>query len=153
MEIYEAAHLIMKNSGNPTQWPVWYPSREMTEEAAKAGKLYVVRSDDGIIHACFYMAKEEDPTYAVIENGQWRYNEEYAVLHRIAQDGSLKGTLKMILDYAFSLYSYVRIDTHEDNVIMRKLLSRYGFVASGTIFVLDGKPRIAFERKEDGART
>ena len=40
----------------------------------------------------------------------------------------------------------VRVDTHEGNIPMRKMLEKNGFEYCGTIHLLDGQPRVAYEK-------
>ena len=42
--------------------------------------------------------------------------------------------------------AHLRIDTHENNAVMRHLITSRGFLPCGTITVEDGTPRLAFER-------
>ena len=41
----------------------------------------------------------------------------------------------------------IKIDTHEDNLIMQKLLEKNSFKYCGVIYLLDGSKRIAFEKE------
>jgi RimJ/RimL family protein N-acetyltransferase len=41
----------------------------------------------------------------------------------------------------------IRIDTHRDNAIMQHLLEKNGFVKCGIIYVEDGSPRIAYQKR------
>ena len=151
MDIFEKARMIMRHSGNTGQWTGGYPQRHLVEKCVAKGCTYKVRGDDGEVHGTFYMAVEDDHTYHVIENGAWRYDGPYAVIHRIAQDGSMKGLLKAAVDFASAICPYIRIDTHEQNMIMRHLLEKYGFRKAGTIYTDDGSPRIAYERMDVAA--
>lgn len=145
MDIYDKARAIMRRSGNTEQWPVGYPSRALTVASVKEGKTYVALGDDGLIHGTFYLSWGPDPTYATIVDGRWKKDDDYVVIHRIAQDGSLHGLLEEAVGFASSICPYIRIDTHRDNVIMRHILSKLGFEESGTIFTETGSPRLAFE--------
>ena len=69
----------------------------------------------------------------------------YGVIHRVAGDGS-GGILKAVIQFADEKSGYLRIDTHSDNYVMQKALTKYGFQKCGIIFVEDGSPRIAFDR-------
>ena len=40
----------------------------------------------------------------------------------------------------------VRIDTHEGNVVMRRMLEKNGFVHCGTIYLMNGDARVAYEK-------
>ena len=42
--------------------------------------------------------------------------------------------------------SNIRIDTHRDNRIMQKLISRSGFSYCGIILLADGAERLAYQR-------
>ena len=141
MDIFAKARRIMRESGNDGQWTNGYPQRTLVERCIAKGGTYKVLGEDGIIHGTFYMALEDDHTYHVIENGGWMYDEPYAVIHRIAQDGTLSGLLAAALDYTCAFCRYIRIDTHEKNVIMRHLLEKNGFRKAGTIYTDDGSPR------------
>ena len=146
MSLYDEAKKIMRSCGNTEQWPQGYPDRKSTEEEIEKNCVYLVKGDDGAVHGTFYMAKEKDPTYSIITDGSWKYDDEYIVIHRVAQDGSLRGMLGFILSYASRQCPYIRIDTHRDNVIMRHLLEKHGFRESGTIYLENGDERLAFER-------
>ena len=136
MSVYDKAKDIMRASGNMHQWTGGYPSRALIAENIESSKLYTVKGDDGLIHGVFYLAKEVDPTYRKITGGSWISDEPYCVIHRIAQDGCLRGMLK----------AATRIDTHKDNVIMRHQLEKNGLSERGIIHLEDGSERIAYER-------
>lgn len=146
MGVYAKARQVMRMSGNLRQWAGGYPSKEKILEDIGKGRLYVVRDERGEVHACFVMAVMDDPTYHIIEGGSWSADRPYAVIHRIGQDGTMKGVLHLVLTLASQVADYIRIDTHEDNVIMRHLLEKEGFRECGTIYVEDGSPRLAFDR-------
>ena len=48
-------------------------------------------------------------------------------------------------DFAKHQADNVRIDTHENNLIMQRLIKKHGFVRCGTIYVDDGSPRFAYQ--------
>lgn len=146
LSVYDKAKGIMRASGNIHQWTGGYPARALIAENIENGKLYTVKGDDGLIHGVFYLAKEDDPTYQKITGGNWLSDEPYCVIHRIAQDGCLRGLLKAALDFSLSLCTHTRIDTHEDNVIMRHQLEKNGLSERGIIYLDDGSERIAYER-------
>ena len=39
----------------------------------------------------------------------------------------------------------IRVDTHEGNIPMRKMLEKQGFVYCGVIHLADGSPRVAYQ--------
>ena len=145
MEIYAYARKFMVEHDNPTQWGNHKPSREQIESDIKSGKHYVYVVD-GQIACVFYFAHETDPTYEKIYDGDWLNNEEYAVVHRIASAGNVKGAGSFCMQWAASQADNVRIDTHENNYVMQNMLKKNGFVHCGTIILEDGEPRWAFHK-------
>ena len=145
MEIYAYARKFMAEHDNPTQWGNNKPSRGQIEQDIKEGKCHVC-VEDGEIAAVFYFAEEKDPTYARIENGNWINDEDYAVVHRIASAGTVKGAGSFCMQWAAAQANNVRIDTHENNYVMQNMLKKNGFVHCGTIYLEDGEPRLAFQK-------
>lgn len=146
MEIFDTARSFMRKNGNMAQWINGYPQRCMIMNDIESGKLYAVCSNSGIC-GVFYFDVGVDPTYNYIE-GEWLNDEEYGVVHRIGSDGTERGVLKCAVDFAFDRVDNVRIDTHADNKVMRHLLSdKMGFTQCGTIYIEDGSPRIAYQKK------
>ena len=146
MEIYARARRFMAEHDNPTQWGQNKPSREQIQNDIRAEKSYVCVEDDQLA-AVFYFAKEADPTYAKIYEGQWLNEEDYAVVHRIASAGITKGAGSFCMNWACTQAENVRIDTHENNYVMQNMLTKNGFVHCGTIYLEDGEPRLAFHRR------
>ena len=88
-----------------------------------------------------------EPTYSVIEEGSWKNNAPYGVVHRIASDGSIKGVGAFCINWAFEQCGHLRIDTHSDNTVMQNLLLKLGFEKRGIIYVReDNSPRLAYEK-------
>ena len=146
--VYAAAREIMRRSGNPTQWGDSRPDPARIEQDIESGAGYVLE-DDGGVYGAFALLFGEDPTYAVID-GAWPNDKPYATLHRIASDGTHRGVLAEILAFCDAKTDTLRIDTHENNRIMRHMLEKAGFVPCGTIRLENGDPRLAFQ-KERGA--
>ena len=144
LRVYEYARDFMAKTGNPNQWGKINPPQTVLEEDIREGNLYVVEDSSGI-HGVFAFLPGEDPTYGYIE-GAWRYDEAYAAIHRVASDGS-GGIFGKILAFARSRSAYLRIDTHDDNRVMQHVLEKHGFVRCGRIYLADGDPRIAYDRK------
>ena len=93
MDIYARARAFMAENGNPTQWGDSYPPRELIEEDILSNRLFVCVIN-GELEAVFAFVLGEDPTYKVIENGQWLSDGPYGTLHRLASAGwSLTGAL------------------------------------------------------------
>ncbi|MCM1488005.1 MAG: GNAT family N-acetyltransferase [Firmicutes bacterium] len=144
-KIYADAREKMKREGNPCQWGSTHPPKEMILEDFKQGTGYVA-VENGEICGVFAFIIGEDPTYVNIE-GEWLNNEEYGTIHRIAGSRKASGVLKAALDHCSRLCPNIKIDTHEDNKIMQHLLEKLGFSRCGIIYVMDGTPRIAYQKK------
>ena len=145
MILYDTARQIQRETGNRSQWINGYPSRELIGEDIRRGVCFVCM-DGAHIAGVFALVPGKDPTYAVIEDGAWLDDRPYATLHRIGSSGTCRGVLRQCVDWSFRRYGNLRIATHEDNVIMRRLLPRLGFQRCGIIHIEDGSPRIAYQK-------
>ena len=143
LEIYAYARSFMAETGNPNQWGKTNPPEAQLIQDIGRGVLHVLEAD-ARIHGVFYFAQEEDPTYGVIEDGEWLSGEPYGVIHRIASDGS-GGIFAAALEYCKLFSDHLRIDTHHDNRIMQHVVQKHGFSRRGIIYIADGSPRIAYE--------
>lgn len=142
-EIYEVARQFMRKNGNHSQWGKGDEPEALIEEDICQGNLYVLEEAD--IHAVFAFIIGEDPTYQEIEEGNWKSEEPYAAVHRVASDGTVQGVLGHVMDYCSAQVPHIRIDTHMDNKVMQHVLEKYGFVSCGIVHVPDGSTRIAYE--------
>jgi len=150
MEIYAYAREQMALTGNPNQWgPTGWPPEEVIHHDIEEGNSYVCENEAGEVIGTFYFicGKDIEPTYLEITDGAWMDESPYGVVHRIAADGSEKGIGAFCINWAFDQCGHMRIDTHGDNKVMQRLLTKLGFVHCGTIFVEeDDYPRLAFEK-------
>lgn len=150
MEIYAYARQMMAEHGNPNQWgPTHWPPEALIHDDIRRGNSYVcVNGAERVIGTFFYIhGKDIEPTYREITDGSWLDDSPYGVVHRIAADGSEKGTGTFCINWAFEQCGHLRIDTHGDNLAMQNLLRKLGFVHCGTIYVEeDNDPRLAFEK-------
>lgn len=149
MEIYAYARQYMAETGNPNQWgPTNWPPEDLIHEDIKAGNSYVCIENDRIIGTFYFShGRNIEPTYAVIKDGEWTGSEYYGVVHRIAGDGSVKGTGAFCINWAYEQCGHLRIDTHGDNTVMQNLLLKLGFRKCGIIHVVeDDYPRFAYEK-------
>lgn len=142
-EIYANARKFMAETGNPNQWGNTTPVTSLLEDDIRKGDLYVMTYED-TIHGVFYFYIGIDPTYGVIEDGQWRSDTPYGTIHRIAGDGS-GGVLATAVAFGKEHIGHLRIDTHEDNKIMQRAIAKQGFQRSGIIHLANGSPRIAYD--------
>lgn len=145
MEIYAAAKQIMVDNGNSSQWVNGYPQRELVEEDIANGYCHVCEEDGGIC-AVFAYIPGDDPTYAYIEDGKWPNDKPYGTIHRIGADRPGRGVLKEAAAYCSAINPELRIDTHENNGIMRNAVKKLGFTYCGIIYIDDGTPRLAYQR-------
>lgn len=148
LEIYDYARAFMRSTGNPTQWSGGYPSRELLLADIEEGISFVAE-EEGVIHGTFMFYNGKDGIYDVIEDGAWLNDEPYAVIHRIAGDGQIKGLLSMAVEYGSQFSDNLRMDTHRDNRVMQHTLEKNGFVRCGIIHLENGDPRIAYHRIAD----
>ena len=144
-EIYARARKFMAENGNPNQWEDIKPRKELVESDIEKGISYVCEKD-GEILGVFAFIYGEDPTYKIIYDGEWLNDKPYAVIHRIASSGKVKGTGEFCLMWALSQYPNVRIDTHRDNTVMRHLMDKLGFAYCGIIHLEGGDERLAFQK-------
>ena len=133
MPIFDCARRFMSGTGNPKQWEAGYPSKELIECDIQNGNLYTIVDGDEI-HGVFALIAGIEPTYSFID-GTWLNDEPYAAIHRLASNGKTKGIFDTAVDYAKLLYENLRIDTHEDNKIMRYLIEKNKFQFCGTIHI------------------
>ena len=146
LDIYARAREFMAKNGNPTQWGDNYPSPELLEEDIDTNRLFVYMVN-GQMQAVFAFVLGEDPTYKVIEDGQWLNDTlPYGTLHRLASAGESKGIGKAVVEWCLEHCESLRADTHADNKVMQHLLESEGFTRCGIIHVEDGTPRIAYQR-------
>jgi len=146
LEIYEKARAFMARTGNPRQWGSTNPPRSLLEEDIRRGVLYLHETEAGRPYATFALLPGADPTYRCIEGGAWRSDAPYCTIHRLASDGSCRGIFVRTLAFCLGVCPHLRIDTHEDNRIMRKLVTANGFQYCGVIRLANGEPRLAYER-------
>lgn len=143
MPIYEAAKKKMRADGNLHQWSDSYPDEETLLGDIARGELYIAYDDEGI-YGVFMLSFSGEDTYKEIQ-GAWLNDEPYAVIHRIASLGNGKNLLKDAIDFTFEKTNNIRIDTHEDNNIMRTLLKKLGFIYTGIIHLKNGDERRAYQ--------
>ena len=142
-EIYAGAREYMRANGNPDQWGDDYPLRQMLLDDIASSSLFVTIRGDAI-SGVFYFAVTDDQTYRHID-GRWSYDRPYGVIHRIAAAKGEHGILSEALAFAFSRIPYLRIDTHKNNLTMRRALESRGFSECGIIRTYDGSERIAYD--------
>ena len=150
--IFDEAKAYFKAQGIP-QWQHGTPNEEMLRNDIAKGYSYVL-DEDGTVIGTACIIEEADPDYSRITEGNWLNDEPYAVVHRIAVKSSCKGNgyAAKLLQHAQETaqkngWRNVRIDTHECNSSMRRLLTKNGFVQCGNVEIGPLKePRIAYQK-------
>lgn len=131
------------------QWTDSYPSLLDVLNDIRRGTAYVLLEDgriEGYLCLSFDGEKAyEDPT------AHFRLQAPYGVIHRlaVAEDAHGKGYAGKMLNGAEEIVRRrnvpcVRIDTHPDNAIMRRLLKKNGYEECG--FVKIHGIRIAYDK-------
>jgi GNAT superfamily N-acetyltransferase len=149
LAIYARARRFMAEHGNPNQWgPTNWPPEELIRADIAAGYSYVCVHEGRIVGTFFFRyGKDVEPTYREISDGDWLNDGAYGVIHRLAADGTVRGVGRSCIEWAFGRCGHLRADTHGDNVVMQRLLTKCGFRHCGTIFVEeDDYPRLAYEK-------
>lgn len=148
MHIFRAARLYMRSEGNVSQWGDEYPPRELIQEEIAEGHFYCIERDARVVGVFSFIVGIE-PTYAVIYDGEWRYDMPYGVIHRLASNGTVSGVADACFEWCKQQHPYLRVDTHRDNKTMHRILQRQGFDRSGIITLSrNGDTRIAYEWKK-----
>ena len=146
MKCYEIARQFMRASDNHSQWTNGYPSRELVAADIVNCTSYIGVDEDGEIAMAFAFILGEDPTYSVIEGGQWLNSLPYGTIHRLGSTGKYHGILRICVDFCLSEIDNLRLDTHADNATMQHAAEKLGFKRCGIIYCDDGTPRIAYQK-------
>ncbi len=146
LALYDEARNFMHSHGNPRQWNGGYPSESLLRDDLAGGRLYVVTDDESILGVFVFFVGME-PTYARIVAGAWPDDKPYGVVHRIASRQGSHGVGTFALEWAWRESGrHLRIDTHKDNLPMRRLVAKQGFRYCGIVFMEDGTERMAFQK-------
>ena len=146
MEIYREAQRKMIVSGNLHQWAEGHPTEAMIRSDIDLGVNHAV-VEDGRVVGAFSLFFGKDPTYSVIEGGAWVDDvRPYATIHRIGSCNEARGVAEYVFSWCLGRIRNLRIDTHEDNVIMRHCVEKAGFRYCGVIHLANGDPRLAYQK-------
>ena len=137
------------------QWQNGEPAPDVVREDIALGQSRVI-IENGALAGTFALMNESEPLYDKIYDGEWKTgndNRNYQAIHRVAVAVSMrgKGVSTAIIDYAAEHARELgrvslRIDTHEGNVVMRRMLEKHGFLLCGVIHLKNGDPRVAYEK-------
>jgi ribosomal protein S18 acetylase RimI-like enzyme len=150
MAVFDEARDFLRRQG-VDQWQNGYPSASVIGRDIENGDAYVMETGGvaGYIAVCF----GEEPSYARVYGGAWRYAPPYAALHRVAVARRCRagGLAVVMLCRAQALcakagMASIRIDTHRQNLPMQRFLRKNGFGFCGLIYLEDGAERLAFDK-------
>lgn len=154
MRIFDEARGTIAKLGI-NQWQDGYPQTEVIAEDIENECSYLAEID-GEICGTFALFHDGEPTYDKIYNGKWLTGDtkdDYIAVHRVAVSVAKRGTgiSSAIIAYAEdsakkSGKSSIRIDTHEGNIVMRRMLEKHGLTYCGVIYLTNGDPRVAYEK-------
>lgn len=145
LEIFAQARQYMRSQGNPNQWGNDRPPKSTLLDDIAKQQLYVCTRAEQILGVFAYIPGP-DPTYAMIEGGQWLRDTPYGVIHRIAVAEHQQGVASFCIQWAFAQCNDLRIDTHAENIPMQKALRKWGFHYCGIIYLANGDPRMAYHK-------
>lgn len=149
MEILNEGRRFQRAQGF-VQWLDGFPKQAAVEEDIRGGNGYAIRVD-GALAGYLCVSFDGDPAYPAIR-GAWRFDGKYAVVHRIVIGPEFRG--RGLTGEVFRLVGQLacrrgvdilRIDTHEDNLRMRHVLEKNGFVCCG--IVSQYGDRLAYDKK------
>lgn len=148
MKVIEHAREIMIQNGNLNQWINGYPSQEIIENDIQNNRAFIIVASNEIKgYFCFEEGKDPEPTYTSIKEGKWLNNKPYGVIHRLASDGTTKGIADACFNFCFSKIQNIKVDTHEDNLIMQNYFKKLGFEYCGIITLANGTTRKAYQKQ------
>jgi hypothetical protein len=145
LKIYESARQYMLEHNNPNQWINGYPDKKIILMDIENNHHFIC-FDGNLLLGCFAFIEGNDPTYKEIVKGKWLDDNPYAIIHRIAVLEHGKGIGSICVDWCFSRYKNIRVDTHKDNISMQRLLIKKGFKYCGVIYSRQGDERLAFQK-------
>ena len=162
MEVIEEARGTIASLGID-QWQDGYPQREIIEADINNGVSFCIENTDtGEVVSTFAVFSDGEVLYDRIFDGAWRTGDSlsnkkddvcYTAIHRVAISVKARGNglSSEIINFVMNIAiekgkKSLRIDTHEGNVVMRRMLEKNGFVHCGTIFLENGESRVAYEK-------
>jgi len=151
MHVVGEAQTTMEEMGID-QWQNGYPSEEVFLKDIAEGNAYIVWGHEHVI-AVVSVFFNNEPTYKNVHNGQWLTDGEYVTIHRLAVEkryrrlGISRYIFKEVETMAVKMnIPSFRIDTDEGNLPMRQYLKKHKFKECGTIRLINGDERIAYEK-------
>jgi GNAT superfamily N-acetyltransferase len=135
------------------QWQNSFPNENVIKNDIQNAEAYVI-CDGETLAAYFAFFTPPEPAYKNIENGRWLIDtENYCAMHHVAVSGDYRGRGLAHMIYKKCEerareggFDSLRVDTHEDNKIMRHTAEANGFVYCGVVYYNENMKRIAFEK-------
>lgn len=155
VKLWQKARTYFQEAGID-QWQDGYPNEESLAEDMARGESYVLADEEGgQVLATAFISFAGEPDYERIYEGSWQSEGPYGVVHRVAVAPEQKGRglAGRLIEQAEEMCRQrgvfsLRIDTHEDNRSMRRMLVKNGFSYQGIIYLgRGGDRRVAFEKK------
>lgn len=149
MELIDNAKCFLRSQG-VDQWQNGYPDKDCLEKDIEKEIGYLCMLDGRPAgYVCIDFNGE--PAYNTL-SGSWLGSQPYVVLHRLALSPSFRGRglAASVFQAAEKMarskdvHSF-KVDTDSQNLIMRHILEKQGFVYCGTI-CFDNSEKIAFEK-------
>lgn len=135
------------------QWQDGYPDINTILNDILSGSSYVLSKHSYVYGTMgFYIGI--DSNFVRIYNGHWLTDtRQYGVIHRLAIDNNHKGNgcAKMLLDYCVNICKQadvpsIRLDIQKNNIPMKNFITKNGFKYCGSIRLLNGDERDAYEK-------
>lgn len=151
MEIIEQGKSYLKSNG-VDQWQNGYPNEAVIREDIGNGYGYVLADERNVV-GTVALSFDGEPWYDDIQDGQWLTNGRFLVIHRLAVSRTARGTAlaSELIKHAEKLclergVRSIKIDTHEDNIVMQRFVKKNGFKYCGTVILGSEGKRLAFEK-------
>lgn len=151
MEIIRDAQKYLRDN-NINQWQNNYPNTKVIHLDVLKNESYVIEKD-GLIVGTFALSVRDNKNYTSIHEGQWLNHGRHSTIHRVAIDRRYKGNglaseiVKIATQISLEKFvDSIRVDTHEDNISMQKILGKNNFQYCGITYLEDKSPRISFEK-------
>ena len=136
---------------NIDQWQNNYPNELIIKNDIFSKYAYVLEENNQILGYCL-ISSEKDSNYDNVFDGQWLSNDNYLVIHRLVISNEFKGmnlgskVIEFTKTLALNMQIYsIKVDTHDDNLSMIKLLTKNNFSYIGIIKIEDQSLRNAYE--------
>ena len=142
LAITAEASAYMRDCGVP-QWQDDFPNADVFAADIAAGGCWLF-THDGERAGCMSLYTTPDWDYPAIRGAWLTEGDHYATIHRVAVGAAYRG--RGLADEMMALgedlamgrgFGSVRVDTHEKNLSMRRLLERRGYVCCGTVTLTD----------------